>query len=872
MSSETPLMKQFHEFKAQHSDAILFMRCGDFYEMFHEDARTVSRELQIVLTSRNKNSPNPIPMAGIPHHAYEDYAAKLISRGYKIAMCEQVEDPKLAKGLVKRAVTQVITPGTVTLNGVLNPSSHNYLCSMYLSKDNIVLSYIDVSTGQAKVTSFSNQTAELTSLKEEILRVAPSEILIHKKLMDHTVFQEDILKHLMEKSIAFQKWQHRVPKSTPLFFDWVSKAVFNSSGLTKNSDSLLALEVLFSYMEKCNIQSEIVSLTHYQTDAKLLLDPNTIRNLELLQSLYSQSKDGTLFSTLDKTITAAGARLLKEYILNPLIDKTEIETRYSIVSAFVEQSPQLHLLREELSNCYDLFRLLNRLLNQNANGKDLIAIKRSLHIIPVVKNILTELGLNHLVENFNSLETLVDLIQSALIEDAPQKITEGKLILSGYDEELDRLHSLLNDQDQLLANLEQKEKNASTLKTLRIKYNRVFGYYLEIPKSQASEVPDYFVRRQTLSNVERYTTPELKALETELLSAKDKVSSLEYKLFQNVRKRVLKEISSIKQWAQLFSFLDVLGAFALKAIQGQYCRPQIVDEEVLVIENGRHPVVEDTTDSFIPNDHYFNAESELVHIITGPNMGGKSTYLRQTAMIVLMAQMGSYVPADLCKMKLFDRIFTRVGASDDLGAGKSTFMVEMSETAYLLRHATNQSLILLDEVGRGTATFDGLSLAWSVIEYIIDELQCMTLFATHYHELTQISQLNSKIKNYSVSVLESKREILFQHKIVRGSANRSYGIHVARLAGMPSSLLERADSILNDLESSKQTVIGLDTKSKRLCIHGIQTPLFEKPSPKAKHPILEKIDQTDFNSMTPIEALHYLYDLKEEIRLDKKGK
>ncbi|MCJ8346741.1 DNA mismatch repair protein MutS [bacterium] len=872
MSSETPLMKQFHEFKAQHSDAILFMRCGDFYEMFYEDAKTVSKELQIVLTSRNKNSPNPIPMAGIPYHAYEDYAARLIAKGYKIAMCEQVEDPKLAKGLVKRAITQVITPGTVTLNGVLNPSSHNYLCSMYLGKENVILSYIDVSTGEAKVTTFSNELKDLTTLREEILRVNPSEILIHKRLMDHALFQEDILKYLMERSIPFQKWEHRISKKTPLFFDWISKGVFHSSGLDKNSESLLALEILFAYMENCNIQSEVVNLTYYQTEKKLLLDPNTIRNLELLQSLYSQSKDGTLFSTLDKTVTAPGARLLKDYILNPLIYKDEIEKRYSVVDNLVKNSPQLHLLRDELSNSYDLYRLLNRLLNQNANGKDLNAIKRSLDIIPAITKLLDLVGLNHLIEDFQPLDSLVDLIDRALLEEAPQKITDGKLIQSNYNQELDRLHLLLNDQDQLLANLEKREKEKSNLKTLRIKYNRVFGYYIEIPKSMASEVPDYFVRRQTLTNVERYSTPELKILETELLSAKDKVSSLEYQLFQDLRDKVLKEISNIKQWAQLFSYLDVLGSFAIKAIQGQYCKPQIVDEEILVIENGRHPVVEECTDNFIPNDHYFNSTSELVHIITGPNMGGKSTYLRQTAMIVLMAQMGSFVPADLCKMKIFDRIFTRVGASDDLGAGKSTFMVEMSETAYLLKHASKNSLILLDEIGRGTATFDGLSLAWSVIEYIMDELQCMTLFATHYHELTQISQLYNRIKNYSVSILESKREILFQHKIVRGSANRSFGIHVARLAGMPNSLLERADSILSDLESSKQTVIGLDTKSKRLCIHGVQAPLFEKEAAKAKHPILEKIDQTDFNSMTPIEALHYLYDLKEEIRLDKKEK
>ncbi|PCJ16653.1 MAG: DNA mismatch repair protein MutS [Candidatus Cloacimonadota bacterium] len=872
MSSETPLMKQFHEFKSQHSDAILFMRCGDFYEMFHEDAKIVSKELQIVLTSRNKNSPNPIPMAGIPHHAYEGYAAKLISKGYKIAMCEQVEDPKLAKGLVKRAVTQVITPGTVTLNGVLNPSSHNYLCSLYLSKNEVILSYIDVSTGEAKVTSFCNQLKEFTQLREELLRVAPSEILIHKKLMDHPIFQKDILKYLMERSIPFQKWEKRISKTSPLVFDWISKSVFNSSGLNKTSELIPSLEILFSYMESCNIQSEIVSLTHYETKKKLLLDPNTIRNLELLQSLYSQSKDGTLFSTLDKTVTASGARLLKSYILNPLIDKTKIETRYSIVSSLVDNSSLLHLLRDELSNCYDLFRLMNRLLNQNANGKDLLAIKKSLGIIPKVSHILHELNLDHLIANFNDLDSLVDLIEACLLDEAPQKITDGKLIRPSYNQELSHLHHLLNDQDQLLSDLEQKEKQSSNLKTLRIKYNRVFGYYLEIPKSMASEVPDYFIRRQTLTNVERYTTPELKKLETELLSAKDKVCSLEYKLFQELRDKVLNEITHIKQWAQLFSFLDVLCSFAIKAVQGQYCRPQLVEDEILVIENGRHPVVEDAMTDFVPNDHYFNAKTELIHIITGPNMGGKSTYLRQTAMIVLMAQMGSFVPADLCKMKVFDRIFTRVGASDDLGGGKSTFMVEMSETAYLLKHATSQSLILLDEIGRGTATFDGLSLAWSVIEYIIDELHCMTLFATHYHELTQISQLNNRIKNYSVSVLENKKEILFQHKIVRGSANRSYGIHVARLAGMPNKLLERADSILNDLESSKQTVIGLDTKSKRLCIHGIQTPLFEKESPKINDPILEKIDQTDFNSMTPIEALHYLYDLKEEIRKSKKRK
>ena len=861
--ASTPLMQQFHHFKSQYPDAILFMRCGDFYEMFYDDAKTVSRELQIVLTSRNKNSENPIPMAGIPHHAYEEYAAKLIQKGYKIAMCEQVEDPKEAKGLVKREVVQIITPGTVTLNGVLNPRSNNFLAALYLEAKKLFLNYIDVSTGEGFSTEFAITKIGIKSLLEEIQNLKPSELLVHKKVCEDPLLQHELLKPFLEKSIKYQKFDSRLYKATPLYLEWIPASVRNSAGMEKKSKNRFCWEMLFTYMEACAIQSEIVKITPYEIENRLRIDPSTIRNLELLKSQYKNNVEGSLLYELDSTVTAPGARLLKHMLLNPLVDQAQIDDRLNLVEAFYKRADLLEVTRRLLSQTYDLYRVCNRLLNQRGNGRDLNSIKTSLGIIPDLITVLEDLEYDFPLEHMENVQNLVELIDNALVENPPQKITEGNLFKQGFNKELDQIQLYHNEADQVLANLEESEQSKTGLKSLKVKFNKVFGYYFELPKTQSHKLPDYFARRQTLTNVERFTTTELKNKEKSILRAQDELQRLEYKLFQQLREQVLGKAQSIHNWAKFFSTLDVMSSFAKKSLENQFIRPKFNSEIGLNIIGGRHPVVETNGQNFVPNDLYLNRETDLIHLITGPNMGGKSTYLRQTAILVIMAQVGCFVPAEAYEAQIFDRIFTRVGASDDLAEGKSTFMVEMSETAYLLNNATPNSLVLLDEVGRGTATLDGLSLAWSVVEHILETVKCYTLFATHYHEITQMNQLDSRIKNYCVSVIENNDEVLFLHKIKRGSADKSYGIQVARLAGMPKKLLNRAQIILRDLESSKHTVIGLDTHSKRLSVKAQQTGLTSlKASKTIESETLKQLGNLDPEQLSPMEALKALVRLQ----------
>lgn len=872
LEASTPLMQQFHQFKAQYPDAILFMRCGDFYEMFYEDAKTVARELQIVLTSRNKNSDNPIPMAGVPYHAYEEYAARLIQKGYKIAMCEQVEDPKEAKGIVKREVVQVITPGTVTLSGVLNPRSNNFLAAVYLDTKSLYLNYLDVTTGEGFSTLFQLSKNGLRSLLEEILRLNPAELLIHKKICEDPLLQQELLKALVEQSISYQKFEARLYKTTPLYLEWIPATVRHAAGMEKKSKNRFCWEMLFTYMETCAIQSEIIKITPYDVDQRLRIDPGSIRNLELLKSQYKGTTEGSLLHELDLTVTAAGARLLKHMLLNPLIDQQQIEDRLNLVEAFYKRADLLEETRNLLSQTYDLYRVCNKLLNQRGNGRDLISIKITLQIIPQLTSLLSELDYHFPLEHMQSVQSLVELIDQAIVDNPPQKITEGNLFKQGFNAELDEIQRYHNEADQVLIDLEQAEQNKTGLKNLKVKFNKVFGYYFELPKSQSHKLPEYFARRQTLTNVERFTTNELKSKEKSILLAQSKLQALEYRLFQQLRDEVLEKSQMIHNWARFFSTLDVMSCFAKKSLEHQFVRPKFKPDCGLNIIGGRHPVVEASGQSFIPNDLYLDRHNDLIHLITGPNMGGKSTYLRQTAILVIMAQMGCFVPADAFEAQIFDRIFTRVGASDDLAEGKSTFMVEMSETAYLLNNATSDSLVLLDEVGRGTATLDGLSLAWSVVEYILDSVGCFTLFATHYHEITQMSQLDTRIKNYCVSVLENKEEVLFLHKIKRGSADKSYGIQVARLAGMPSKLLRRAQQLLDDLEHSKHTVIGLDTHSKRLSVRAQQNSLSSLKRPlKQQSETLNHLENLDPEQLSPMEALRSLVQLKNLLDKERNG-
>jgi DNA mismatch repair protein MutS len=864
---QTPLMQQFHHFKGQHPDAILFMRCGDFYEMFYEDARIASKELQIVLTSRNKTSDQPIPMAGIPHHAHEGYAARLLKKGYKIAICDQVEDPKTAKGIVKREVTQVITPGTVTLSTVLNPCKNNFLAALHYQAKRLYLTYLDVSTGESFTTDFSDSRKSCVALVDEILRVRPTELLIHKRILEDNRLKEGLVKQLIEREIRFQRFQKRLSKSTPLFLEWVSGEILNASGLDRRSGARFSFEMLFQTLETCSIQTELQVITSYSVDEKLLMDQNTIRNLELLETLYSNSRQDSLLGTIDRTLTAPGARLLESMLLSPLINQEEIEKRLCKVEALTHNPQILAQLRSLLKGSYDLYRLVNRLLNGYATGRDLIAVKKTLEIIPDFKALLQKLSPQDFVPQQPDLQELTQEIHGAIVDDPPPKITDGGLIRKGFSNELDRCLKLETQSDLLLQQLEEKARQIAGVKSLKVRFNRVHGYYFEVPRSQSSNLPEIFLRRQTLSNCERFTTEELKVMEREILHARETVGKLEYKLFQGLRQKVLSQVREIQNWAGVLAHWDVISAFSDLALEKNWVRPIFSADPELIIVNGRHPVVESKTQAFVPNDLRMHLENDPVHLITGPNMGGKSTYLRQTAILVVLAQMGSFLPAESYQAKIFDRIFTRVGASDDLGAGKSTFMVEMAETAYLLHHATSDSLVLLDEVGRGTATFDGLSIAWAVVEYLLSENRCMTLFATHYHELTQLQTQDSRVRNFSASVLEQQGEVVFLHKIQPRSADQSYGIHVAKLGGMPERLLRRAREILRELESSKATVVGLDQPYKKLCVQGKQPGLSKLPN-LPESALIEKLQTIDPENLTPVQALQALIDLKSCLHKD----
>ncbi|MBW7875709.1 MAG: DNA mismatch repair protein MutS [Candidatus Cloacimonetes bacterium] len=859
MQADTPLMQQFFEFKAQHPDALLFLRCGDFYELFHEDAKTAAKELQITLTSRNKTSENPVPMAGVPYHAYEDYAAKLIAKGYKIAICEQIEDPKLAKGIVKRAVTRVITPGTVSLEGVLKPDSNNYLACITQQKNRFCLCWADVTTGEAQV--FLDQT--LPGVLDFLLLINPSELLIPKEILESVEYLP-LLEPVLCSSIRVQPVHYKVSRDFPLLQsgEILSEPVWNSSGLNLLSPARYCLETLLVYIKELGIAVRICSLKETRLGQFLNLDQSTFKSLEILPS-NSSEKDGiSLFSVLNKTVSAAGARLLRQFLLYPLRNPDEINERLSIVEVLCKEVLSHQKLREALRSTYDLYRISSRLLNQSVSPRDLVCLKNSLSQIPLILAELNGIQGVHWLKNRPDPGLLIQKIEETLVDEPSLKTSEGNFIRPGFSPILDESRQLRDEADTVLAELEAREKQNSGLKGLKLKFNRVFGYYLELPSAQATQVPDHFIRKQTLSNAERFTTTELKSKEQAIFEASFRCQSIELELLAELRQFVLNNLETIQTWAENFAFLDVMQSFALQARENRYCRPEFTEETIFHIHEGRHPVVETVVDNFVANDLMLERNQDRVLLITGPNMGGKSTYLRQAALMALMAQAGSFVPASRFCMKPLDRIFTRIGASDNLSAGKSTFMMEMSETASLLRQATPDSLILLDEVGRGTSTFDGLSLAWAILSHIVKEIGCLSLFATHYHELTQITGLHPEVRNLCVSVHEEKGQVVFLHKIKRGSADRSYGIHVARLAGVPEPVLKHAQKVLLELEATKTSVIGLDTESKRLVVKGKQKTLFQADSVKPS-PLIQRVLDLNPDKMTPVEALHALYALKD---------
>lgn len=863
MAKLSPMMQQYMDIKEQHQDKILFFRLGDFYEMFFQDALTASKELEITLTGRDCGQEERAPMCGIPYHAAETYIARLIEKNYKVAICEQVEDPAVAKGIVKREVVRIVTPGTVTEAAMLDEKNNNFLMVLVKLGESIAISYADISTGEFFCCEAEGGRIDL--LKSEIERINPSELLTNHEELDFKSFVGSI-SALKNDSLNYETCERRIKEQFNL-------AVLEGFGLDSKA-KVIAAGALLQYIDEIQ-KSGLINLRTLKTYSLghfMILDQATRRNLELSETMRGRTKKGALISILDKTKTAMGSRRLKGWIEKPLIDSVEINKRLDGVGELKSDFLKGEELRDYLKSVYDIERLAGRISIGSANGRDLLSLRNTANVLPLIHEVLENNRCTLLDEIYSRIDILQDIketIENAIHEEAPFSIKDGGLIKDGYNADLDRLRSVSTDGKQWIAELEAKEREKSGIKNLKIGFNRVFGYYFDITKSNLVNVPDYFIRKQTLSNSERYITPELKELEDTVLGSEEKILALEHQLFLEIRENIGLQIFRIQQTASALSELDCLCALAEVAHKYNYVKPEVDNSDDILIKNGRHPVVEalDSKIIFVPNDSKMDCQNNRMMIITGPNMAGKSTYMRQVALITLMAQAGSFVPATEAKIGICDRIFTRVGASDDLASGQSTFMVEMSELANIINNATRKSLIILDEIGRGTSTFDGLSIAWAVVEYISEKekLAAKTLFATHYHELTELEDKLEGVLNYCVKIEEDGKNIVFLHKIIRGGANGSYGIHVARLAGIPEKVLERADEILLTLERSEknyQTDLYIKQKKRRPVINEFEPNLFNFGA----FGFIEELKEVDVNSMTPIEALMKLQELQQKAK------
>jgi DNA mismatch repair protein MutS len=792
----TPMMKQYMETKSQYQDCILFYRLGDFYEMFFEDALTASRELEITLTGKNCGQEEKAPMCGVPYHAVEGYLNRLVAKGYKVAICEQVEDPKTTKGIVKREVVRIVTPGTNLDTQALDETKNNYImCIVYIA-DRYGVSVADISTGDYFVTEIPDSA----KLLDEIYRFSPSEIICNEAFYMSGVDMDGMKDRLGITIYSLESWYFDDEVCRKKLLEHFEVSSFAGLGLADYDCGIISAGALLQYLLETqkNSLSNLTHITPYAAGKFMMIDSSTRRNLELCETLREKQKRGSLLWVLDKTKTAMGARTLRKYVEQPLIDKTEIIRRLDAVQELKEQAISREEIREYLSPVYDLERLITKIAYGSANPRDLTAFRSSLEMLPALLYILQEMKaelLKDLAVDLDPLEDLCILVKKAIREDPPIAMKEGNIINDGYNEEVDKLRRAKSDGKDWLAKLENDEREKTGIKNLKIKYNKVFGYYLEVTNSYKEMVPEYYTRKQTLANAERYITPELKELEDMILGAEDKLYALEYELYSEVRDLIASQIERIQKTAKAVAALDAFASLALVAERNNYVRPKINEKGVIDIKEGRHPVVERMipNEMFISNDTYLDDKKHRISIITGPNMAGKSTYMRQTALIALMAQIGSFVPAKSANIGLSDRIFTRVGASDDLASGQSTFMVEMTEVANILRNATSKSLLILDEIGRGTSTFDGLSIAWAVIEYISDSrlLGAKTLFATHYHELTELEGKIDNVNNYCIAVKEKGDDIVFLRKIVKGGADKSYGIQVAKLAVLLHSRIQR---------------------------------------------------------------------------------
>ena len=879
MAALTPMMQQYMAIKEQYKDCILFYRLGDFYEMFYDDALTASRELEITLTGKNCGQEERAPMCGVPYHAVDVYLNKLVAKGYKVAICEQAEDPKQAKGIVKREVIRIVTPGTNLSQQALDEGRNNYLMCLVYDNNQFGLAITDISTGDF----YTTEVATLKELYDEIHRFSPSEIICNDSFYMSGASLDDFKDRLHVSVSTLDTWYMDEAVSVQKIKEHFKVASLDGLGLTDFPSGTLAVGALLLYLYETqkNTLDNLTKITPYRSGGYMIIDSATNRNLELIETLREKQKKGSLLWVLDKTKTAMGARLMRNWIEQPLIEKKKITTRQDAVEELYNDMITREEIREYLNAVYDLERLVTRISYRTANPRDLIAFKTSLGMIPPVKQLLSQAKsaeLKEIDERMDCLEDIYDLIEKSIQDEPPIMIREGGMIKEGYNEDVDKFRLSRTEGKTWLAELEAREKEKTGIKNLRVRYNKVFGYYLEVTNSYKELVPEDWTRKQTLANAERYITPELKELEDMILGAEDKLAALEYDLYCEVRDSIGEQVVRIQETAKAIAHLDVLASLACVAQSNDYVRPSINTKGVIDIQGGRHPVVEKMNNNqmFIDNDTYLDNKNHRISIITGPNMAGKSTYMRQSALIVLMAQIGSFVPAKSANIGIVDRIFTRVGASDDLASGQSTFMVEMTEVANILRNATSRSLLILDEIGRGTSTFDGLSIAWAVVEHISNPklLGAKTLFATHYHELTELEGKLDSVNNYCIAVREQGDDIIFLRKIIRGGADKSYGIQVARLAGVPDSVIDRAKEISSWLEETdvtdkaKNLQVRTSVKKKEVVREAVpaekQMSLFDIYP--ADHPVLKELAGLDVSNMTPIQALNTLYELQKRLK------
>jgi len=873
----TPLMRQYAAIKKQHPTALLFFRLGDFYELFFDDAVMASRELQITLTSRNKEKGVAVPMCGVPYHAAEGYISKLIRKGFKVAICEQMEDPRLAKKLVRREVTRVVTPGTAA-DSSLSSEENNFLAALAQTGDRVGFAALDLSTGEFRATEFRGDDAA-QRIQDELQQLRPKEVLYGSaaplfEARDKTVAPGSIpqprTSGAMWSETPLDDWIFAPDHAIPLLENHFGVLSLEGFGLAGKPAAASAAGAILYYVRSTQrgTLDHVDRIGFYERQNHLVLDAVTVRNLELIEPLFAGSDEGvTLFRSIDATVTPMGKRLLRSWMLRPSIETAEINARLDAVEAQIKDLRAREELRQALDGILDLERLLSRVTLETANPRDVLALAASLGKIPAVRNAQSRFSAERMKTLHAAIDELTDLrgrIETTVVPEPPLSLSEGGVIQAGVEKELDELRDLSRNSKQYLAQVESRERQRTGIASLKVKFNSIFGYYIEVSKANLHLAPPEYEHKQTLVNAERFTTPELKEYESRILDAQEKIVEIERRLFTQLRSTIAGEARRIRQTALALAEVDVLAALAHIAVLRNYCRPKFDESADIEIVGGRHPVIEQQDlagERFVPNDLYLNSTTHTVLVLTGPNMGGKSTYLRQTALAVILAQMGSFVPASSARLGIVDRVFTRIGASDNLARGRSTFMVEMTETAAILHTATARSLVLLDEVGRGTATYDGLAIAWAAVEYIHARTRAKTLFATHYFELTELAERLSGVKNHHVAVKETGSGIVFLRKVEPGAADRSYGIEVAKLAGLPNEVVERAREVLAEHESAEQRV------TEQLASHEAQ------PRPPAQltiftplsQPVLERLREVDLNRLTPLEALNLLAELKKEI-------